>query len=319
MFSKKRISIVKNGDGGIITVKDCFLCPEVSYNYGSGAKIRISIVEERVSRHNRKDVWKVSLIDNDCQYILDSHYEHMWAHESKNLAQSLAKYIGCNMEMDFGGSPVVSIPYTYVGAPYNVLAKKISWFAPQEPVRPTECPVTIDDVSYGVGRRYTWGFTTSSMSITLVGYMFAIFVFGFLPIFDSRSFFVKALKSGNWSFFVGAAFLLFLMFAIWSSYRSIIEIYQQKISINDRLGGISYYYKSLPLDRLEMVFSRSTVLHNNLVLVFDDKIVYIKVDNDAIASYLASDIRKFLASGETNYEDLNNENSNEESGNMSDY
>ncbi len=299
-FTNKQVKVVNNGKGGDISIKDGLLAQEITYAYGESPKIRLSVSE----KSNGKivlDSWEITLIDGRCQFLLDLRVGSL--QESKALAEFLVKSMRCDLLIIFDANRSVTIPYTDVDLPYCLRVKKYPVLAAPHPMRPENCPVKVEDVNYGLGRRYSWGLMASGAPTELIGLIFAIIAVGITPFWKVKnhyvSFFSESMNTGDWSFFIGAAALVVLICVVKFGYRSVIEISEQRVNIRKELWGIAYYTRSFILDNLEEILTRKTDSQNCVVFVSDNLVVSMRVGGPDIADYLTADIQYFLTSGQT--------------------
>lgn len=297
-FTHKQVKVFSSGKGGSISIKDGLLAQEITYSYGENSQIRLSVSE----LNNGKialDSWEITLIDGRCQFLLDLRVGRL--QESKALAEFLAKAMHCNLLIVFEANRSVTMPYTDLDLPYCLRVKKYPVLASPHPRRPDHCPIKVEDVNYGLGRRYSWGLMASGIPTELIGLIFLIIAVGVTPFWQVKnhyvSFLSEAMTTGDWSFFIGAALLLALFCGIEFGYRSVIEINEQRLNIRKELWGLAYYTRSFILDNLEEILTRKTDSQNCVVFTSDDLVVSMRVSDSDIADYLAADIQYFLTSG----------------------
>lgn len=298
-FATKQVKVFNNGKGGSISIKDGVLAQEITYTYGETPKIRLSVSEV----NNGKialDNWEITLMDGRCQFLLDLRMGRL--QESKALAEFLAKSMRCDLLVVFDAVRSVTIPYTDVDLPYCLRVKKYPILASPHPRRPDNCPVKVEDINYGLGRRYSWGLMASGVPTELIGLIFAVIAVGITPFWKVKdhyvSFLSESMTTGDWSFFIGAAALIAVLCIVEYGYRSVIEINEQRINIRKELWGLAYYTRSFILDNLEEILTRKTDSQNCVVFASDNLVVSMRVSGPDIADYLAADIQYFLTSGQ---------------------
>ena len=222
--------------------------------------------------------------------------------ESKALAEFLAKSMRCDLLVVFDAVRSVTIPYTDVDLPYCLRVKKYPILASPHPRRPDNCPVKVEDVNYGLGRRYSWGLMASGVPTELIWLISAVIAVGITPFWKVKnhyvSFLSESMTTGDWSFFIGAATLIAVLCIVEFGYRSVIEINEQRVNIRKEIWGLAYYTRSFILDNLEEILTRKTDSQNCVVFAGDNLVVSMRVSGPDIADYLVADIQYFLTSGQ---------------------
>lgn len=298
-FARKQVKVFNNGKGGSVSIKDGLMAQEIAYTYGENPEIRLSVSEVSNGKISL-DSWEITLIDGRCQFLLDIRVGRL--QESKALAEFLVKSMHCNLLIVLDATRSVTIPYTDVDLPYQLRVKKYPILAAPHPMRPENCPIKVEDVNYGLGRRYSWGLMASGAPTEIIGLIFAVFAVGVTPFWKVKngyaSFLSEAMNTGNWSFFIGAAILITLLCVIKFGYRNVIEINEQRINIHKELWSFPYSKRSFVLDELEEILTRKTDNQNSVVFASDNLVVSMRVSEPDTADYLAADIQYFLTSGQ---------------------
>lgn len=300
-LSRKKVTVqaADNGKGGTISVKDGLFGPKISYAYGPEAKIRLS-VSELASNGRDVENWEITLIDGRYYYLLDSRCDRL--QESRALAEFLVKSLKTVLVFVADAGHLVEMTWQDVDLPYYIRVKKYPDLQKGHPVRPEVCPVEIEDFDGGTGRRYSWSFF-SGMASGILSLAVLTGVFSLLPLFGEVgkrvSLFSMASRSGNWSFFFGAAIVFAAVFLIQAGLSNRIEISGERVNLCNSFFGFNYRIHSMLLEELEGVIARKSSGSSGVVFASDRDVYSLRMASPAIAEYVAADIQYFLVMSKT--------------------
>lgn len=296
-FSRKRVEVWKGERGNFIRLQDGFFGQKLTYTYGLEVKIRLALGDGGdFTNKAGLDVWEVTLLDGRCQFLLDSRAGRL--QESRAMAEFLAKAIRCPLLCALDSSHNIEFDYRDVDLPYYLRARKYPALVGSHPQRPADCPIEVQDIDYGTGRRYRWGLLASGAPTETLTLFIIACVGGILPLWGSSghrfSFLSQAWQSGDWSYFWGLAILFTIIFGIQFGYQSQIEVTPGRVNISKSIWGFPYVRKSILVEYLEGVVARKGSYGNSITLVSDALVYSLRVVSPQVVDYLVNDIQYFL-------------------------
>ena len=299
-FAQERVKVFDEAGSGKIVIQDGYFGTPMTYTYGNDVKIRLSVSEVSNGKLTL-DCWEVTLLAGRCQFLLDSRIARL--QESRALAEFLVKSIHCNLLLVLEAGKTIEMHWKDMDLPYCERVSKYPELAAQHPTRPQDCPITVEDINYGEGRRYSWRLASPGANTEIFALAAMAFVIGVVPFLGSDnhrySFFNEAMRTGDWTFFIGAALLFFVVFAVQFGCTSTIEIDGHRVNLKKRIWGLTYRQKTIILDALEGVLARKASTQNSIMFISDATVFSAQVSSAELADYLVADVQYFLTSGKS--------------------